>query len=74
MLTMHYARPSIEVKIEITEEDTLTVAFAKFVRMCEIIGYQDGSWENLLKEIEKEGFQDLSLWAQETMFINEEGQ
>ena len=73
MLTMHYARPSIEVKIEITEEDTLTVAFAKFVRMCEIIGYQDGSWENLLKEIEKEGFQDLSLWAQETMFINEEG-
>lgn len=73
MLTMHYARPSIEVKIEITEEDTLTVAFAKFVRMCEIIGYQDGSWESLLKEIEKEGFQDLSLWAQETMFINEEG-
>ena len=73
MLTMHYARPSIEVKIEVTEEDTLTLAFAKFVRMCEIIGYQDGSWENLLKEIEREGFQDLSFWAQETMFINEEG-
>lgn len=73
MLTMHYARPSVEVKIEITEEDTLTLAFAKFVRMCEIIGYQDGSWENLLKEIERGGFQDLSLWAQEIMFINEEG-
>ena len=73
MFTMHYTQPSIEVKIEITEEDTLTLAFAKFVRMCEIVGYQDGSWESLLKEIERGGFQDLSLWAQETMFINEEG-
>lgn len=33
MLTMHYTQPSIEVKIEITDEDTLTLAFAKFVRM-----------------------------------------
>lgn len=73
MLTMYYTRPSVEVKIEITEEDTLTLAFAKFVRMCEMIGYQDESWENLLKEIGRVGFQDLSLWAQETMFINEEG-
>lgn len=71
MLTMHYTQPSIEVKIEITDEDTLTLAFAKFVRMCEIIGYQDGSWENLLTEIEKGGFQDLSLWALETILAEE---
>lgn len=71
MLTMNYTCPSIEVKIKIKEEDTLTLAFAKFVRMCEMIGYQDGSWENLLKEIEKEGFQDLSLWALETILAEE---
>lgn len=69
MLTMQYTQPSVEVKITISEEDTLTLAFAKFVRMCEIIGYQDGSWEDLLTKIEKNSFEDLSLWAQEIMFL-----
>ena len=71
MLTMLYMQPSTEIKITVAEDDTLTLAFAKFVRMCEMIGYQDGSWENLLKEIEKEGFQDLSLWALETILAEE---
>ena len=71
MLTMLYMQPSTEIKMTIAEEDTLTLAFAKFVRMCEMIGYQDGSWENLLKEIEREGFQDLSLWALETILAEE---
>lgn len=71
MFTMLYTQPSTEIKMTITEEDTLTLAFAKFVRMCEMIGYQDGSWENLLKEIEKGGFQDLSLWALETILAEE---
>ena len=71
MLTMLYMQPSTEIKITVAEDDTLTLAFAKFVRMCEMIGYQDGSWENLLKEIEKGGFQDLSLWALETILAEE---
>lgn len=71
MLTMLYMQPSTEIKMTIAEDDTLTLAFAKFIRMCEMIGYQDGSWENLLKEIEKIGFQDLSLWALETILAEE---
>lgn len=71
MLTMLYMQPSTEIKMTIAKDDTLTVAFAKFVRMCEMIGYQDGSWENLLTEIEKGGFQDLSLWALETILAEE---
>lgn len=70
MLTINYTEPSslLKAKITINEEDTLTLAFAKFVRMCEIAGYQNGSWEDLLTKIGKGGFQDLSLWAQEIFF------
>lgn len=63
--------PSLKAEMIIGEDDALTLAFAKFVRMCEIVGYQDGSWENLLTEIEKDGFQNLSIWALDTIFEKE---
>ena len=71
MLTMEYKEPSTEVKIIVNEDDTLTLAFAKFVRMCEIIGYQDGSWENVLNPLKESNFTDLSVWAREIMFEEE---
>lgn len=71
MLTMQCVQPSTEIKITIAEEDTLTLAFAKFVRMCEIIGYQDGSWEDLLTKIGRRNFKDLSWWALETILAEE---
>ena len=67
MLTMHHTEPSIDVTVTINEDDTLTLAFAKFVRTCEIIGYQDGSWENLLKLFNGD-FKNLSIWAIDTIY------
>lgn len=58
--------------VEIDEDANLTDCFARFVEMTRVIGYQPGSWDNILKHLDEQEINahDYSLynWASDTIY------
>ena len=69
MLEMKYSTPdgiyTYEVKIKDAEELTLSEMFSHFVQLTKCIGYHEGSWENVVKDVldEKNGInKNYTIW------------
>ena len=52
------------------QDETLEEVFAKFVDMTRIMGYQSGSWDNLMRlfvECQNDATYDMFDWACDTI-------
>lgn len=68
MISFHYNdNDKTKVNIEFDDENiNLTQLFAEFVEFTRIMGYQPGSWKDIVKELSKIDFNqqyDINGWA-----------
>lgn len=71
--TMFYDNnDGLAVASDVDEDATLTEIFARFIDMTRIMGYQAGSWDNIIKELQTAEVNakdyDIFEWAMDVIY------
>ena len=62
----------LDILYAVDEDTNLSELFAKFVNMTRMVGYQPGSWDKIIEELNKYGVKDgdysIFEWADDVIY------